>query len=368
MRIPLLDIKKHHELIRGELDEALRHVLDDSAFAGGKYVDQFEKEFAEFCGTTRCVGVGSGTEALWLALLAAGIGPGDEVITSPMTFIATAEAISYAGATPVFVDIREEDFLIDPTKVETAITDRTKAVIPVHLYGQIAAMTPITEIGRKHGLVVIEDSAQAHAAEQNGKRAGSLGHMGCFSFYPGKNLGALGDAGAVTTDDEELAVKIERLRNHGQTRKYDHAMIGWNGRMDGFQGAALSVKLKRLEQSTRRRQQIARRYHDQLKGVDGLILPNEETIETSAHHIFSIRVGNRDKVIERLGANGIGTGIHYPEPVHETRAYAHLNYERGSLPVSEKLAREQLSLPMFPELTDAEVGEVVGTLKEALSN
>ena len=358
MAVPFLDLKKNLAGIRSEVDAAVTAALDQCAFAGGPFVAQFEEEFAAYCGTAHCVGVGSGTEALWLALLALDVGPGDEVITSPMTFIATGEAITFAGATPVFVDILDEDSLLDPSKIEAAITERTKAIIPVHLFGQVADMNAINAVAQAHGIPVIEDAAQAHGATQEGRKAGSLGRVGCFSFYPGKNLGAIGEAGAIVTDDETLAKRVDQLRNHGQIKKYDHAIVGWNGRMDGVQAAALSVKLRHLDAWTESRRRAARAYHQGLGGETDIRLPASNHLETSSHHLFPLRLKRRDAMLSALGERGIGVGIHYPEALSETKAYRSLGYPAGSFPVAERSAREFLSLPMFPELTGAQVDEV----------
>src|SRR5881396_3842028 len=275
MQVPFLDLKAHHDSMREELETAIREVIDSNAFAGGPFVAKFEQEFAAFCGAANAVGVGNGTDALWLTMLGLGIGAGDEVITVPMTFMATAEAISYCGEKPVFVDIDERTYTLDPDLLERAISPRTKAIIPVHLFGQAADMDAILEIARRRGLPVIEDACQAHGAEYRGRKAGSIGTAGCFSFYPGKNLGALGEAGAVVTNNEELRNKIQVLRDHGQVRKYHHAVVGWNARMDGIQGAALRVKLKHLDRANSARRANARLYDRQLAEVQGLLLPTE---------------------------------------------------------------------------------------------
>src|SRR5437867_12556403 len=275
MQVPFLDLKAHHDSMRGELETAIREVMDSNAFAGGPFVAKFEQDFAAYCGAADAIGVGNGTDALWLSLLALGIGAGDEVITVPMTFMATAEAISYSGAKPVFVDIDERTYTLDPNSLERAIGPRTKAIIPVHLFGQTADMDAILEIARRHGLPVIEDACQAHGAEYKGRKAGALGIAGCFSFYPGKNLGAFGEAGAVVTADENLQKKIQMLRDHGQEKKYHHAVVGWNARMDGIQGAALRVKLKRLNGANEARRSHAHAYQERLSDIPQLILPTE---------------------------------------------------------------------------------------------
>lgn len=359
MPIPFLDLKAHHQAIRGEIDSAIREVIDTGAFAGGPFVERFEKEFAEFCGASHSVGVGSGTDALWFVLLGLGIGPGDEVITVPMTFMATTEAISFCGATPVLVDIDPKTYTMDPAKLEQAITPRTKAIIPVHLYGQMADMDPILEIANRHGLYVIEDACQAHGAEYKGRKAGSMGVAGCFSFYPGKNLGAFGEAGAVVTSDNNLMKAMQMLRDHGQERKYHHAVIGWNGRMDGIQGAVLRVKLKRLTEANRARRAHARFYNELLAGIPMVTLPSEAQGRTHVYHVFAVRVPNRDRVMKALSDRGVGCGVHYPVPIHLQPAYKSLGHKSGDFPVAEQCANEFLSLPMFPELTEVQVKDVV---------
>ena len=367
MKVPFLDLKAHHESFRTELDAAIREVIDSGAFAGGPFVERFEEDFAQFCGVPYSVGVGNGTDALWFALLGLGIGPGDEVITVPMTFMATAEAISYCGAKPVFVDIEEETYTMNPALLEQAITPRTKAIIPVHLYGQVADMDPILEIAQRHNLSVIEDACQAHGAEYKGRKAGSLGIAGCFSFYPGKNLGAFGEAGAIITSNDELKRNVQVLRDHGQDKKYHHSMIGWNGRMDGIQGAVLSVKLKRLAAANDARRTHAGLYNELLAPVKQVIAPKEAKNRLHVYHVYGVRVQNRDQVLKRLSERGIGCGVHYPVPVHLQPAYAFLGHKAGDFPISETCGRESLSLPMFPELTPAQVERVVQELCEALN-
>src|ERR1051326_1212923 len=321
MQVPFLDLKIHHDSMRPELEKAIGEVIDSNAFAGGPFVAKFEQEFAAFCGAASAIGVGNGTDSLWLALLALGIGPGDEVITAPMTFMATAEAISFCGAKPVFVDIDERTYTIDPDLVEGAINPRTKAIIPVHLFGQVADMDAILEIARRHRLPVIEDACQAHGADYRGRKAGSIGAAGCFSFYPGKNLGALGEAGAVVTNDEELKNKIQMLRDHGQAKKYHHALIGWNARMDGIQGAALRVKLKHWERANEARRANARLYSEELAAVEEVILPTEADYGRHVYHLDVVRVQDRDRVLRGMADSGIACGIHYPIPVHLQEAY-----------------------------------------------
>ncbi len=363
MNVPFLDLKVQYHAIKDEIQAALTKVCENTAFAGGPFVAEFEKEFAKFCTTEHAVGVGSGTDALWLPLLALGVGPGDEVITVPDTFIATAEAISYCGATPVFVDVEESSYNMDPAKLEKAITPKTKAIIPVHLFGQPADMDPILEIARKHGLPVIEDSCQSHGSEYKGRKAGSMGVAGAFSFYPGKNLGAYGEAGAVTTNDGDLAAKMRMIRDHGSSKKYYHSYVGWNARMDGFQGAVLSVKLPYLASWNEARRRNAKLYDTFLDGSKGIIAPKEMPYAKHVYHIYAVRVQNRDAVISALGEKGIGTNIHYPVPVHLQEAYRFLGLKPGTCPVAEKCASEFVSLPMFPELSAEQIEYVCTELK-----
>ncbi len=366
MQVPFLDLKAHHDSMRGELETAIREVMDSNAFAGGPFVAKFEQDFATYCGVADAIGVGNGTDALWLSMLALGIGAGDEVITVPMTFMATAEAISYCGAKPVFVDIDERTYTLDPDLLERAISPRTKAIIPVHLFGQAADMDAILEIARRRGLPVIEDACQAHGAEYRGRKAGSIGTAGCFSFYPGKNLGALGEAGAVVTNNEELRNKIQMLRDHGQAKKYHHALIGWNARMDGIQGAALQVKLKHLDRANQARRANARFYDQHLAEVEEVILPTEAEYARHVYHLYVVRVQDRERVLQAMANRGIACGIHYPIPVHLQEAYRFLGHRKGSFPVAERCAEEFLSLPMYPELTTTQLGAVVHELKTLL--
>jgi len=366
MNVPFLDLRSLHEPIRGEIGAAIEQVLESCAFAGGPFVEAFEAEFAAFCQADHAIGVGSGTEALWLALLGLGVGAGDEVITVPNTFIATAEAISFCGATPVFVDIDPQTYTMDPEQLEAMITPRTKVVIPVHMFGQVADMDPIMAIAGKYGLRVIEDACQAHGAEYKGRAAGSMGAAGCFSFYPGKNLGAIGEAGAVVTNDAVLAEKIKSLRDHGQTRKYLHRSIGWNARMDGIQAAVLSVKLKHLDAWNDARRRHAKRYAELLHNDAEVILPVAAEYGRHVYHIFAIRADNRDALIAALTAEGVGCGIHYPSPVHLQQAYAALGLKEQAYPKAERCASELVSLPMFPDLTDDQVVYVSDTIKRFL--
>jgi dTDP-4-amino-4,6-dideoxygalactose transaminase len=366
-KIPFLDLNAQHAPLRAEIDRAIGEVIDASAFAGGPFVARFEDEFASFCNCRHAIGVGNGTDALWLALLALGVGPGDEVITVPGTFMATAEAISYCGARPVFVDVDEQTYTMDPTKLGEALTPRTKAIVPVHIFGQMADMDPILEFARKHGLFVVEDAAQAHGAEYRGRRAGTLGDVGAFSFYPGKNLGAFGEAGGIITNNDVVMEKIRVLRDHGQVRKYHHTMIGWNCRMDGIQAAVLSIKLRHLEKGNQLRRSHAARYDLALRAIDGLVTPHRAEYGKHVYHIYSIRVDDRDEFMQRLTEQGIGCGIHYPIPVHLQEAYSGLGYTCGSFPVAERCASEFVSLPMFPELTPAQVDAVAEAVKQCAS-
>ena len=366
MRVPFLDLRSHHEPLRSEFRAAIEEVIDTGAFAGGPFVARFEEDFATYCGCRHAIGVGSGTDALWLSLLALDIGPGDEVITVPNTFMATAEAITYCGARPVFVDVDERTHTMNPAEIERAITYRTKAIIPVHLFGQAADMDPILQIARAHGLFVIEDAAQAHGACYKGRIVGSLGDAGCFSFYPGKNLGAFGEAGAVVTDKPELQEQIRILRDHGQVKKYHHTMVGWNARMDGIQAAVLGVKLRHLDKGNEMRRSHAAHYDHALQAIEELVMPTEASYARHVYHIYAIRIRERDDAIQLLARKGIACGIHYPVPIHLQEAYQSLGYQVGALPVAEQAARQLISLPMFPELTPFQVETVTESLKEVV--
>jgi dTDP-4-amino-4,6-dideoxygalactose transaminase len=367
MKVPFLDLKAQYLTIKDEIGEALQKVLDTTAFAGGPFVAEFEKSFAPYCQADQAVGVGNGTDALWVALIGLGIKSGDEVITAVNTFIATAEAISYCGAKPVFVDVETDTFNLDPAQIEAAITPKTKAIIPVHLYGQMANMQPILDIAKKHGLFVIEDASQAHGAEYNGKRAGSLGDAGCFSFYPGKNLGAYGEAGAVVSNNTKAVEIMRMFRDHGQKQKYYHGMVGWNARMDGFQGAVLSVKLKHLPAWTEARRVHAKKYNELLANVSGVTLAKEQSWAKHVYHIYPIFVEKRDELMAYLGEKGIASGIHYPIPLHLQEAYQELGYKAGQFPIAEHLAARQVSLPMFAELTDEQIEYVVSEIKQFMA-
>jgi dTDP-4-amino-4,6-dideoxygalactose transaminase len=386
MKVPFLDLKAQYESIKKEINPAIQEVLDSSAFAGGPFVKRFEDEWAAFCNCSHAVGVGSGTDALWFTLLALGIGQGDEVVTVPNTFIATAEAISFCGATPIFIDVEESTSNMDPEKLGDFLKNKcicapssqriinktskrlVKAVIPVHLYGRMADMDPIMKVAGEYGLPVIEDASQAHGALYKGKVAGSIGDAGCFSFYPGKNLGAYGEAGAVVTNDEELAHKIRVLRDHGQQIKNIHSMIGWNGRMDGIQGAVLSVKLKHLNEWTDARRKAAMLYDRKLEKFSGLKIPAETSDTKHVYHIYAVQTKNRDHLMQYLQENGITCGIHYPVPLHLQKAYRHISYKKGSYPVAEKSAGEIVSLPIFPELTELQIDHVADTIERWFSS
>jgi len=348
--IPFVDLKGQYHSIKAEIDSAIARVLENSQFVLGPEVAGFEEDFAAYLNVKHAVGVNSGTSALHLALLAAGIKPGDEVITTPFTFVATVAAILYVGARPVFVDIEPRSYTIDANRIEQAITARTKAIMPVHLYGHPADMDPILEIARRRGLLVIEDAAQAHGAEYKGKRLGGLGDLGCFSFYPGKNLGAYGEGGAIVTNNAEFARIVRMLRDWGAERKYKHVLKGYNYRLEGLQGAILRVKLRHLEAWTEARRKCAGIY-DRLLAFDGVGTPSAMSYARHVYHVYAIRVRFRETLIKHLHNHGIQTGIHYPIPVHLQEAYADLGYRQGAFPFSEQAANEVLSLPMFAELT-----------------
>jgi dTDP-4-amino-4,6-dideoxygalactose transaminase len=361
--IPIVDLKAQYASIKDEITVAIQGVLDSCQFTLGSEVFALEKEFATYCNVKDAVGVNSGTSALHLALLAAGVGPGDEVITVPFTFVATAAAIHYTGATPVYVDIDPNTFNINPANLKAAITARTRAVIPVHLYGQPTDMDPIIQIARNHGLVVIEDAAQAHGAEYKGRRVGSLADMGCFSFYPGKNLGAYGEAGMVTTDNPDYAKKIRMLRDWGAEQKYHHLLKGYNFRMEAMQAAVLRVKMRHIEAWTEARRAVARRYDQALAG-SGIVAPQPSDGGRHVYHVYAIRSPARAKWQQELASKGIQTGIHYPVPVHLQPAYADARWHRGAFPHSEKAAEEVLSLPIYPELQQTQQDEVVAAVLE----
>ncbi len=372
MSIPFLDLAAQYRSIKQEIDPAIQSVIDSCAFASGPAVEKFEREFAAYCGVSHCIGVGNGTSAIELILRAYGIGAGDEVITVANSFFASAEAISLANATPILVDCCENDALMDTTKLEAAITKKTKAILPVHLYGQCADMDAINAVAIKHNLLVIEDACQAHGALYKAKKeglptgasakAGSLADAAAFSFYPGKNLGAYGEAGAVTTNDEAIAKKIRMLRDHGMSEKYKHQIVGRNERMDGIQGAVLSVKLKHLDAWNTARRTHAKLYRELLEGNPKIGLFTEHEDRCQNYHLFVVRVQNRDTLQTKLKEKGIQSGIHYPIPIHLQEAYAG-KWKKGDFPIAEKLAGEILSLPMYAEMTTEMVREVSETLK-----
>jgi len=362
--VPFLDLKAQYESIKDDIHSAVTAVLASTQYTLGREVAAFEEEFAAYSGGKFGIAVNSGTSALHLALLAAGIGPGDEVITVSCTFVATAAAIDYTGAKAVFVDVDPETLNMDAGKVEAAITRRTKAILPVHLHGQPADLDPILEIAGRHGLKVIEDAAQAHGAEYRGRRVGSIGDLGCFSFYPGKNLGAYGEGGMVVTDNEEYAQTIRMLRDWGQERKYHHVLKGFNYRMEGIQGAILRVKLRHLEAWTEARRRHAALYNELLAG-SGVATPVEAPDVRHVYHVYAIRTPYRDSLQAALQSKGIQTGIHYPIPVHLQPAYRDFGYGPGDLPVTERAAAELLSLPMFSELSKSQIEEVSAAVREA---
>lgn len=364
--IPLVDLKTQYQSIKPEIDAAIGKVLETGAFILGPAVADFEAKFAAYCQCKHAAGVNSGTSALHLALLAAGIGKGDEVICPAMTFIATASAIDYSGARPVLVDVDAETCLIDVNKIETAITPRTKAIMPVHLYGQCSDMDPIMEIARKHNLIVIEDAAQAHGAEYKGRRAGSIGDLGCFSFYPGKNLGAYGEGGAVTTNNASFDKAVRILRDWGAEKRYHHDLKGFNYRMEGIQGAVLGVKMKYIEEWTEKRRTAAKEYRRLLSSHPAIRLPVEGGDRRHVQHVFALFVANRDKVLKKLNDAGIGAGIHYPIPVHLQECFIELEYKAGDFPNAEKIGAEELSLPIFPEITADQISEIVKQVKLAV--
>jgi dTDP-4-amino-4,6-dideoxygalactose transaminase len=363
MPVPFVDLKAQYAALKPEIDRAIQTVVDRCDFILGNDVSAFEEEFARFCNVGYAVGVANGTDALRIGLLAAGVGPGDEVITAANTFIATTESISQTGADFRLVDVEERTCNLNPALLEQAVTPRTKAVIPVHLYGQPADMDPILEIAARHNLVVFEDACQAHGARYHGRRAGSMGHLAAFSFYPTKNLGAYGDAGAAVTNDEALAQKMGLLRNHGQTSKYEHALAGYCSRLDTVQAAVLRVKLRRLDEWNARRRQVADWYGQRLADlpvVRPFVLDGVEHV----YHLYVIQTEHRDALRAFLTERGIGTGMHYPVPLPLTGAYSHLGFRKGQFLVTERLAADILSLPMFAEMSESQVDEVAGGVRD----
>jgi dTDP-4-amino-4,6-dideoxygalactose transaminase/acetyltransferase-like isoleucine patch superfamily enzyme len=359
--VPFLDLKKQYQTIKDEVKSEIDWTLNNTSFILGEKVKNFEENFARYCGKKNAIAVNSGTSALHLALLANNIGEGDEVITVPNTFIATVEAISYVKAKPVFVDIDPSNHTIDVSKIEEKITSKTRAIIPVHLYGHPCDMDPIIEISKKYGLVIIEDCCQAHGAEYKGKKV-PVSDFGCFSFYPGKNLGAYGEGGAIVTNDDEKSKLVRMLRDHGQEKKYFHRYVGYNYRMDGFQGAVLDVKLKYLDEWIDKRREKAELYDRLLEGI--VELPREENYAKSVYHLYVIRVKERDELIAYLKQKGVGTGLHYPIPIHLQESYKHLSLSEGSFPTTEKYSKEILSLPLFPEINNEQIEYVANVIKE----
>jgi dTDP-4-amino-4,6-dideoxygalactose transaminase len=359
--IQFMDLKRQYETIKEEITSALSAVCEKTAFSGGQFVEEFEKNFAGYCNISHCSAVNSGTSALHLALLVAGIKAGDEVIVPADTFIATAWAVSYVNAVPVFVDCTPDTWNIDPRKIEEKITKKTKAIIGVHLYGQPFDVDAVKSISDRHGLVMIEDCAQAHGALYMNRKVGGFGALGCFSFYPGKNLGAYGEGGAVVTNDKKYDQRIKSLRNHGSTIRYHHDELGFNMRMDGFQGAVLNVKLKYLDSWNQRRREIARIYQTNIKN-EKIKMQTQPSWAESVYHLFVITVDDRANLVRYLQEKNVFYGLHYPIPCHLQKAYSHLGYKKGNLPNAEYLAEHCISLPMFPDLTDGEVLLVIDKL------
>ena len=359
--VAYLDLAAQMRPIRGEVDAAIARTLENCSFCLGPDVAEFEKDFARFCGAQHAIGFNSGTSALHVAMILLNVGPDDEVITTPFTFVATSWAISYVGAKPVYVDIDDATFNLDPAQVERAITPRTRAIMPVHLYGHPCDLDPLLEICRRRNLNLVEDAAQAHGACYRGKVVGTFGTISGFSFYPGKNIGAYGEAGALVTNDSALALRARSLREHGSTVRYHHDEIGFNYRMEGIQGAVLGVKLKHLAKWTSERRRIAHRYHELLADTP-LQLPREADYAQSAYHLYVVRHLRRDGLKQHLEDNTIGCGLHYPVPLHLQKCYASLGYQVGDFPIAEKAARECLSLPIYPELTDAQVETVAAVI------
>jgi dTDP-4-amino-4,6-dideoxygalactose transaminase len=357
MTVPFIDLKQQYIGLKGEILSAVDRVFESTQFVLGNEVTAFEEEFTVYCGGRYGIAVNSGTSALQLALLAGGIGPGDEVITVPLTFVATTAAIVYTGARPVFVDVDPATYTMDPARIEAAITPHTKAILPVHLYGQAADMDSICSIARRHNLLVIEDAAQAHGAKYKGRCCGSIGDLGCFSFYPGKNLGAYGEGGIVTTNHPEFVRTIKMLRDWGAEKKYHHVLKGYNFRMDGVQGAILRIKLRYLETWTEARRNNALAYGKSL-AESGVHLPVEVPGNRHVYHVYAVLTSQRKEFIEALSARGVQTGIHYPFPVHLLPAYSDLNHKQGDFPIAERVTSQEVSLPMFPEMTSAQIKQV----------
>ncbi|OQX96622.1 hypothetical protein B6I21_00490 [candidate division KSB1 bacterium 4572_119] len=366
MQVPFVDLKTQYQSIKTEVNKEILSVIESCAFVKGPAVKKFEQDFASYCNAKYCVGVGNGSDALYLAMRAMDIGAGDEVITTPNTFIATSESISQTGAKVVLVDINPQTYNIDVNKIEEKITSKTKALLPVHLFGQPADMDPILAIAKKHNLLVIEDCAQAHGATYKSKRVGSFGDAACFSFYPGKNLGAYGDAGAVVTNDEKLAEKVAMISDHGSLQKYVHQMEGVNSRLDSVQAAVLNVKLKYIDQWNASRLKNAHTYNELLKDVAGVITPYELEGTKPVYHLYVIQVENREELGKKLSEKGIGNGIHYPFSLHQMPAYEYLGLKQGSYPVAEEFSQKIISLPMYPELTESMIEYVCETIQSSI--
>ncbi len=366
MEVPFLDLMVQNRTLKTEILPLWEEILDSAAFVGGKHVNALEEEFASACSVKYCVAVNSGTDALRFILLALGLEPGDEIITIPNTFIATTEAITQAGGKIKFVDVDPGTYNMDPARIERAIAPKTRGIVAVHLYGQPADIDPILAIAEKYGLWVVEDACQAHLAEYKGRKAGSMGVAAAFSFYPGKNMGACGEGGAVTTNDADLAAKVRMLRDHGQSSKYYHEMEGYNGRCDALQAAALRIKLKHLPAWNEARRKNAARYFAHLQGTDGIVLPKIQENSTPVFHLFVIQVDKRDMVQEALRRVGVQTGLHYPVPLHLQKAYEYMGLPSGSFPVAEACAKKLLSLPMYPELNEEQIAYVCDSLRTVL--
>lgn len=364
--VPLIDLKIQHKSIAPEIEAAVKNVFENTAFILSDEMKAFEGEFATYCNAKHGIGVANGTDALFLALMAFGIGPGDEVIVPANTFIATASAVSHTGATPVFVDCDPETYCIDPSKTKNAITGKTRAIMPVHLYGHAADMDAILAIAQEHGLKVIEDCAQAHGTLYKGRPVGSIGDAAAFSFYPSKTLGAYGDAGIVLTNDDEVCETMKLLRDNGRTTWYEHSIIGYNSRLDGVQAAILRVKLRYLDKYVEARRAHAKQYHELLSDVEGLILPIEKPYAKHSYYVYVIRTDNRDDVMSQLKEKGCGCGVHYPVTLHLQPAYSFLSGREGDHPISERYAKQIISIPMFPELTEDQVSEAAMIIRDVL--
>ncbi len=360
--IPPVDLGAQYRALKGQIDAALQDILNSGLFVLGKYVEDFEQAFAQYCGVDHAVAVNSGTSALHLALLALGVGPGDEVVTTAHTFIATVEAIAYTGATPVLVDATPDTCTLDVAQLEAALTPKTRAIIPVHLYGQPVDMDPLLEMARSRGIAVVEDAAQAHGSQYKGRRIGSLGDVACFSFYPTKNLGAYGEGGAILTSDAELARRLRQLRSHGEVERYHHEVLGYNYRMEAFQGAVLGIKLPYLEEWNEQRRRHAATYNELLAGLP-LTTPVEAPYARHVYHLYVVQTDRRDALYAALRENRIIGGLHYPVPVHLNPAFGYLGKGRGSFPVTERLADQVLSLPLYPEMTREQIERVAAVIR-----